>query len=422
VRENNLEVSYLGEGKISEPYDLFVFAINAEQTREKYIVRMKKFLEIIGIDREKVLTLQERCRIFADKARSEDGWLVNIIIQFLQCQKDRVSCKEITGSTLRNYVKVIKLFCEMNDLYVPWKKLTRGLPKAKNFADDRVPRLVEIQKIMAYPDWRMKAIVCTMGSSGIRLGAWDFLLWEHITPITREGKLIAAKIVVYAGDQEQYFSFLTPEAYYELQKWMDFRKESGETITGKSWVMRDLWNTRMCSRRRGFAGLADSPVRLKSSGIKRLMEDALWSQGIRKRLEPGKRRHEFQADHGYRKWFKTQCELAGMKSINIEILMGHSIGISDSYYRITEGELLENYLKAVDLLTISENNILRERMTELSENTSRAVEAELRKIDSEIQVQDQLRTDAIANLADQILELQKEIDILKKRDTSKVIG
>jgi DNA-binding helix-hairpin-helix protein with protein kinase domain len=111
-----------------------------------------------------------------------------------------------------------------------------------------------------------------------------------------------------------------------------------------------------------------------------------------------------------------------MKSINIEILMGHSIGISDSYYRITEGELLENYLKAVDLLTISENNILRERMTELSENTSRAVEAELRKIDSEIQVQDQLRTDAIANLADQILELQKEIDILKKRDTSKVIG
>lgn len=72
------------------------------------------------------------------------------------------------------------------------------------------------------------------------------------------------------------------------------------------------------------------------------MEDALWSQGIRKRLEPGKRRHEFQADHGYRKWFKTQCELAGMKSINIEILMGHSIGISDSYYRIQEKELLED--------------------------------------------------------------------------------
>jgi hypothetical protein len=93
---------------------------------------------------------------------------------------------------------------------------------------------------------------------------------------------------------------------------MDFRKDSGEQVTGKSWVMRDLWNTRISSRRRGTVGIANRPVRLKSSGLKRLMKDALWSKGIRKRLEPGKRRHEFQADHGYRKWFKTQCELAGI--------------------------------------------------------------------------------------------------------------
>jgi integrase len=397
---------HLDVGEESEPYDLFVFAINAEQTREKYITRLKKFFEIIGIDQDKKLTTQERCKIFVNKARSENGWLVNVIIRFLQYQKGRVNCKEITGSTLRNYVKVLKLFCEMNDLLVPWKKLTRGLPKAKNYADDRVPRLDEIRRILSYPDWRMKAIVCTMAASGIRLGAWDTLLWEHITPIIRDGGVIAAKIIVYAGDREQYLSFLTPEAFSELQKWMNFRKESGENITGKSWVMRDLWNTRMCSRRRGTIGLANKPVRLKSSGIKRLMEDALWSQGIRKRLDPGKRRHEFQVDHGYRKWFKTQCELAGMKSINIEILMGHSIGISDSYYRIPEKELLDDYLKAVNLLTIDENNTLRRRVAELSENPN----GEAKK---GVQKEMELSTDAIACLSDQILRLQEEIEILK---------
>jgi len=224
-------MSYLDVGsKGSEPYDLFLFAINAEQTREKCITRLKKFLEIIGIDQEKKLTIQEKCKIFTFKAKSEDGWLVNVVIQFFQYQKNRVNRKEITGSTLRNYVKVIKLFCEMNDLLVPWKKLTRGLPKARNYADDRVPRLDELQKIMAYPDWRMKAIVCTMASSGIRLGAWDYLLWEHITPISRDGKLVAAKILVYAGEQEQYVSFVTPEAFSQLQNWMDFRKDSGEKI------------------------------------------------------------------------------------------------------------------------------------------------------------------------------------------------
>lgn len=71
---------------------------------------------------------------------------MSVIIQFLQYQKSRVSNKEITDLTLRNYVKVLKLFCEMNDLLVPWKKLTRGLPKSRNYADDRIPRLTRYRK------------------------------------------------------------------------------------------------------------------------------------------------------------------------------------------------------------------------------------------------------------------------------------
>jgi hypothetical protein len=132
------------------------------------------------------------------------------------------------------------------------------------------------------------------------------------------------------------------------------------------------------------------------------MEDALWSQGIRKRRELGKRRHEFQDDHGYRKWFKTQCELSGMKSINIEILIGHSIGISDSYYRIPENELLNDYLKAGRLLTINENNILQQQVTELTNNASGVVRKQLHQ-------EVQLNTDAIAGLSDQILKLQEQI-------------
>jgi hypothetical protein len=85
----------------------------------------------------------------------------------------------------------------------PERNSQGGLPKAKIYADDRVPRLDEIEKIITYPDWRMKAIVCTMASSGIRLGAWDSLRWEHVVTITKDGKVIAAKIIVYAGDQEQ---------------------------------------------------------------------------------------------------------------------------------------------------------------------------------------------------------------------------
>ena len=95
------------------------------------------------------------------------------------------------------------------------------------------------------------------------------------------------------------------------------------------------------------------------------MQRALFAQGLRKKLEQGKKRHEFQANHAFRKWFKTRCEMAGMKPINVEVLMGHSTGISDSYYRATENELLEDYLKAVDYLTIDDKYTIAKRYSEL---------------------------------------------------------
>lgn len=136
----------------------------------------------------------------------------------MQVQKERVDRKEITGSTVRNYVKAIKLFTEMNDILIPWKRITRGLPKGRKWADDRAPTIEEVRKIVGYPDRRIKPIVYTMLSSGIRLGAWDYLKWGHISSIYRDGNvdLLAAKIVVYAGEEEQYFTFISPEAYRAL--------------------------------------------------------------------------------------------------------------------------------------------------------------------------------------------------------------
>jgi hypothetical protein len=90
----------------------------------------------------------------------------------------------------------------MTDIPIAWKKITRGLPKSRRFGDDRAPTLEEIQKICEYPDRRLKGIVCTMYSSGIRLGAWDYLRWRHIQPIRRNGEVVAAKILVYADDCE----------------------------------------------------------------------------------------------------------------------------------------------------------------------------------------------------------------------------
>jgi S-adenosylmethionine:tRNA-ribosyltransferase-isomerase (queuine synthetase) len=59
-----------------------------------------------------------------------------------------------------------------------------------------------------------------------------------------------------------------------------------------------------------------------------------------------------------------------MKPINVELTMGHDIQISQFYYRPVEHEVLEDYLKAVDLLTInSDKLILQKQVIELKEKS-----------------------------------------------------
>jgi hypothetical protein len=399
----------------SDHWTLYLYAMKSPVTRDKYQKRLGKFFEFIRLEGG---SIEDKSRVFVEMARKDSNWTFINILRFIQFQNSRVVRKEISGSTVRNYVKSIKLFCDMADLPVSWKKITRGLPRGRRYADDRIPTIEELTKLLEYPDRRIKAVTYTMASSGIRLGAWDYLRWGDVRPIEIDGKIVAAKIIVYAGEDDEYFSFISLEAFKEIQNWMKYRESSGELINDKSWLMRDLWDTRVAQGR----GLVTCPKKLAPLGIKRLMERAIWAQGLRKKLEPGKKRHPYQANHSLRKWFKTRCEMSGMKPINVEKLMNHSCGISDNYYRITEAELLEDYLKALDLLTInSDKLILQKQVLELKEKSKEEnyiIKGKLSEKEKEIQLlaqRDTMNTDAIATLSDRLTKVMQEIEILKKQ-------
>jgi hypothetical protein len=343
---------------------MFKYSVRGELTRRYYERRLRKFFEFIKFSPEK--DIEKVCNYFADKAIKEPRWTLNCIVGFLQFQKLRVEHGEITAATLSNFVKAIKLFCEMSEIPIPWKKITRGLPRARESSNDRAPSVDEIRKLVEYPDRRIKPIIYTMISSGIRIGAWDHLKWKHISPIRNEkNELMAARITVYADDVEEYFSFITPEAYQALADWMDFRASFGEVILEHSFLMRDLWQTTN-ARHTTRNGLAAFPKKLKSSGIRRLIERALWEQGLRRPLKPGERRHEWKTAHGFRKFYKTRAEQV-MKPINVEITMGHNIGVSSSYYKPTEKEVLDDYLNAIALLTIKDESRLQQKIENLQD-------------------------------------------------------
>ena len=82
---------------------MFVYAIRSPYTKDSYFRRLRRFFDVINFCEGE--TMDKRCNSFAIRGRNETNWVFNNILKFLYFQKKRVERKEITASTLRNYVK-----------------------------------------------------------------------------------------------------------------------------------------------------------------------------------------------------------------------------------------------------------------------------------------------------------------------------
>ncbi len=337
-------------------------------TRQQYIVKLKLFFDSLKLKG----TLDKQSREFLTRAKRDREWAQNGLKYFIRDKKQRVDNGELAESTVSNFYKPVRLFCETHDIELSWKKITNIMPMGKRFANDRAPTHQEIGKIIEYPDRRIKPLVLVTCSSGIRIGAWKYLKWKHIEPIKKDDRIVAAKIIVYGGENEQYFSFMTPEAFLSLQEWMDFRKKCGEQVTGESWLMIMLWDINQPP---------PPPQQMNTDALRAFMERALRGQGLRKKLDMKViRRHEFKTNHGFRKFFQTNCELK-MKSLTVKTLMGQDTGLANSYYKPTVQELLDEYLKGVDNLTINKDF---KQQSEIIKN-QQILATEIKTKDQEIQ-------------------------------------
>jgi integrase len=352
---------------------MFLYALRAPESKRQYPRRLKVFLDYLTSKGELKTNqdLDDLSREFLQKTKENPQWANYHLMEFVLFQKDRAEKGEIVSVTIRNYLKATKLFLEMNSdvPLINWKRLVKGLPAQKRSASDRAPTLEEIKKLIQYPDRRIKPIILCMVSGGFRIGSWDYLQWKHVSPIKDEKsqEIIAAKVNIYAGEPKEYYCFITPEAYRSLNEWMEFRKNSGENISAESFLIRDIWSsTDFDSFKNTTLGFVTHPQKLKSSGIKSLIERAMRSQGLAKPLPKGVRRRAWRSGHGCRKFFKTQAEQV-MKPANVELLSGRDIGVSQSYYKPTEQQLLSDYLNAVELLTVNEESKLKINIEKLEE-------------------------------------------------------
>jgi hypothetical protein len=91
--------------------------------------------------------------------------------------------------------------------------------------------------------------------------------------------------------------------------------------------------------------------------------------------------------HGFRKYFETETQKV-MKSINVSILMSHDTGIVQHYYKPKEDELLNDYLNAIELLTIDSDHIKLNKqiqnLLEKNQNNEYIIKGKLQEKDEQI--------------------------------------
>ena len=120
------------------PYENFIYALKAAETKRQYPHRLDKFLTFMNLQG----TIEEKCSKLYDMANHDLNLFQSNVIRFIVFQKERIQGKVISEGTLSNYIKAIKLFCNMNDIMINWKKIGKGMPPEKHNADDRIPTSV----------------------------------------------------------------------------------------------------------------------------------------------------------------------------------------------------------------------------------------------------------------------------------------
>ncbi|HEY7572058.1 MAG TPA: hypothetical protein VH796_11885 [Nitrososphaeraceae archaeon] len=100
--------------------------------------------------------------------------------------------------------------------------------------------------------------------------------------------------------------------------------------------------------------------------------------------------------HGFRKFFKTACINAGMNPLYSEYVMGHRSGLTKSYFKPSDMELLEGndkalgYISAINDLTINEEHRLHKKIDELTKKNDEIKTMEIRHAEEIKGMRDQM--------------------------------
>jgi integrase len=268
----------------------------------------------------------------------------------------------IAYATICFLVTPVLTFYQLNDVILNRRKVSRYFGEYKKVVKDRAYTAEEIYKALQTADLRMKVIILLMSSGGQRIGSLADLTLGNLTFIEPYGIF---KVIVYEGTNSEYYTFTTRETANAIFEYLSYRQRSGERINfneeTKKWepesvpLLREQFDaTDILHVRR--------PRVIGTNAIRRVLVDQLVRCGLRTVEHPiggqsTKRvRKSIALGNGFRKYAISAFSRAKINHDIRQMLVDHKGGyLDESYLRLTQEEVLEEYMKAEPYLTIDPN-------------------------------------------------------------------
>jgi len=350
---------------------VFEESIKSPETRNNYIVHLKKFLEFSKIKEYDSLT------------KVESDQLQMILEDYVMYLK-----KTVSPNSVSTYMTGIKHFLIMNRVQVYWEIIQKMYPEQIKKSGQKAWTDAHIRTLVEYSNSaRNKAIIHFMASTGARIGVHNYPL--HMQHLKDMGDGCKA-VLIYAGDKDEYWAFLTPEATQYLQEYFDQRKQDNEKFYPDTPIFRHVY-------RLGIEKAKQANKRTVVSMIFRLIKTSKI-----KRVKVNSKNYDTHMDHGFRKRFNIILKLENDVNSNIvEKIMGHSVSIPlDGTYLPAQDERViqkcfTEFKKAIPQLTIDDSKRKQALL-----NVALKEKSEL----------DSFHKEALANLSDRVIELERKLE------------
>jgi site-specific recombinase XerD len=342
-------------------YEKFLHSIYSNETKRLYTKNLKFFLKFCNFEK------------FDDLLELTDSEKYDAICDFLIFLRED---RKIASTSVKPYYSAIKKFFKVNNVLLQWDELSRFRGKNEGkIIDDRLYTKQEILQLLDHADLREKVIIQILLSTGMRVGGLADLKIKDLEYL-EEYKIY--KITVYSYDKnERYVTFCTPECAITIDKYLQYRKEvEGDTEINKPdspllYRKITLYAEGHKQHEMSIKNMFNEHMKSNSiqQQIARLQRKSRVTT-IEKITDPsmvGKIRKEMMRCHSFRKIFNTTCIDNNVNHYVKEKLMGHRarLGLDVNYFRPSESQLLDEYLKVVNDLTINDENRLKMQNEEL---------------------------------------------------------